>query len=656
MTQPKSVLEIHPFEDTPESISQVIDDLITLGDKTILEIGSQDKSKVTFESTIRALDDSSWHEKNITSRIYLLQNVSPDENIRRAAEVAMVKYQNWAIERSYDPKIYAVCKAYESQKKAPLETEDEKLFQETMRDFRRLGLDLPEEKQIKLKDLQKKLSQLETEFSSAINEYHDEIHVSKEELDGLDDLFLKGLSQTDDKKYKISLQYPEYLPVMEFCKNESIRKELYIKKLNTACNTNSTRLQQMVDLRQEIAGLLGYPSWNHFVIEERMARTPERVFHFLDDFEKRLRPKADKELKALKSLKAEETGQSMTDISSWDYYYYSSLYKKKFYNVDTKELREFFTLDQVLDGLFALIEKLFEIKMLEAPKGSFPTYHEQVRLFKVKDKHNAEIGAFYLDLFPRKGKYGHAAAFGIIDGKLKADGVYQRPVKAMVCNFSSEAPHLLSHSDVETLFHEFGHIFHGILTWAKHSRFAGTGVAWDFVEAPSQILENWAWQYDILKTIAKHYKDPSKTLSVELVAKMNEAQKAGMGMFYLRQLSFAKADLRVHGPGKKSDVVQVISDTVSQTFLPLPPNTAFAAGFGHMVGYASGYYGYAWADVIAADMFSLFKKAGLTNQELGLRLRKEIFESGGSRDENISLEKFLQRPLSYDAFFEGLGV
>jgi thimet oligopeptidase len=267
-----------------------------------------------------------------------------------------------------------------------------------------------------------------------------------------------------------------------------------------------------------------------------------------------------------------------------------------------------------------------------------------------------EVGAFFLDLFPRKGKFGHAAAFGIVEGRLKSNGVYQRPVKAMVCNFSAEAPHLLSHSEVETLFHEFGHIFHGVLTTARYVRFSGTGVAWDFVEAPSQIFENWAWEYEVLKTFARHSKDPNRVFSEDLVKKMNDAQRAGSGLFYLRQLSFAKADLRVHGPGRKPNVLEVINETVSRLFLPLPPDTAFGAGFGHMVGYASGYYGYAWADVIAADMFSLFKHRGLFDSELGLRLKKEIYEPGGSRDENVSLEKFLQRSLSYDAFFEGIGV
>jgi thimet oligopeptidase len=297
--------------------------------------------------------------------------------------------------------------------------------------------------------------------------------------------------------------------------------------------------------------------------------------------------------------------------------------------------------------------------MLEQEAGSFYTWHEEVRLFKVVDEDGTGLGYFYLDLHPREGKYGHAAAFGLMDGKLLASGEYQRPVKAMVCNFAraqGSEPALIPHREVETLFHEFGHILHGILTTAKYVQFSGTSVAWDFVEAPSQILENWVWDYESLKRFARDWRKPSESIPEDLVKRMNAARKDGVTLHYLRQVSLARADFTIHSDRPPGDAIEKSNQVLSELFLPVPKGSAFAAGWGHMVGYAGGYYGYAWADVMAADLFSMFKKQGILNQELGRRLRREIYEPGGSRDENVSLERFLGRPLSPQAFFEDLGL
>jgi thimet oligopeptidase len=651
----KIQLELPRFETTPEEIEKVVSDLIAYSKKRISEIGNQALSNVNFDSSLGALDELSWKEHSTMSRISLLHNVSPSEDIRMTAQKWLVEHQNWSIEKAYDPKVYQIVKAY-ANTSPTLVGEEKKLLDESLRDYRRLGLELSKEKQNELKSLQKRLSEIETHFSSAINEFDDEVSVEPSKLEGLDEEFIKNLKRTSDGKYRISLQYPEYIPAMEFAKNEELRKSLLVKKYNTAKTENAPRLTEMVQLRKQIAGLLGYASWNDYVIEERMAKTPEKVKAFLSEVEKRLRPKAEMELKALGELKALETQTPGAKIEAWDYSYYASLFKKRNFEVDTRSLRDFFPLDSVLSGFFKLIETLFDIRFEEQNSTTLDRWHESIRLFKVLSAEGRELGAFYLDLFPRPGKFGHAAAFGLIDGKLHSDGIYQRPVKAMVCNFSPEAPHLLSHAEVETLFHEFGHILHGILTWAKFSKFSGTSVAWDFVEAPSQILENWAWDYEILQMISKHHKDPTQKISKDLVDKMNRAQKAGMGLFYLRQLAFATSDLELHGKQLVTDPVQKVNEVIGRFFLPVPESTTFATGFGHLTGYASGYYGYAWADVMAADMFSLFKKQGLMNQKLGIHLRKEIYEQGSSRDETLSLEAFLGRPLSYDAFFESMGA
>jgi Zn-dependent oligopeptidase len=402
--------------------------------------------------------------------------------------------------------------------------------------------------------------------------------------------------------------------------------------------------------------MLGYPSFNHYVIEDRMAKTPESVLKFLDRLEQSLKLKAAEEKKTLAALKASETKNPQAELKVWDYNYYSSLYKKKTYNVDLAELKKYFPLSSVLPGMLNVFSDLFGLTFEEQSAGTFSTWHSSVRFIHVIDSATKKLlGAFYLDLYPRPGKYGHAAAFSVVNGKLMANGTYSAPVGAMVCNFSATPPSLLSHSEVETLFHEMGHILHGILTVSRFEKFSGTSVAWDFVEAPSQILENWCWDAATLNRLAT-LPPGAEPLTDDFVKKLDESQKAGMGLFYLRQVAFAKSDLAFHAEGETKDSTSIMNKILTETFMPPPPNTTFQAGWGHMTGYASGYYGYAWADVMAADLFSFFKKQGLMDAQLGLKLRSEIYAPGSSRDENDSLQAFLGRPLSDKAFFENLGL
>lgn len=643
------------FEATVEEIKSSAAARIAESKKIIHEIGTQTPEHATFETTLGALDDLQFEEGRVINRIHLLQQTSPDAGIRKAAEEAVMDFQNWSIEKAYDLGVYKAVKAY-TAKKEPLFGEDKKIADETIRDYRRLGLELPEKEQTKLKELQKKLAHLETQFSTHINEYHDELHLTRQQLDGLEEDFISHLPRTDDGLFKVSLQYPEYLPMMEFAKDEDVRRKLMVKKFNTAGSTNEALLNEMIGLRDEIAHLLGYSSWNDYVLEERMAKKPENVLQFLNRLEKRLKEKSKPELEILRQLKKETTGDKNAAFHVWDLSFYWSLYKKKKFEIDTQQLKEFFPLESTLQGLFGLVSHLFHLKIEEVPSGTFSSWHKDVRLFKVSDISGEGIGYFYLDLFPREGKYGHACVSDLIGGKYLPEGSIQRPVATMLCNFPTQAPSLLPHTQVETLFHEFGHILHHILNKSKFSRFAGTSVAWDFVEAPSQIMENWVWDHESLLKIARHYKDPTKTISKDFVDRMNEARCAGSGLFYLRQAGFSKSDLAFHSEGRTKDATRIMDKIMAETFMPGPENTTFPAGWGHMTGYASGYYGYLWADVMAADMFSVFQKSGLMDDQTGVRFRKEILERGSSRDEMNSLETFLGRPLQEEAFFKDLGI
>ncbi len=657
-----SFLEIPEFNHTTLSIQEQTHRLIEDSQTLLQNIGSTSDEELTFKNIVLALDELRHREVLVMSAIHLLQNVSPEESIRKAAEDAEIVYQKWAVEKSYDPGVYQalsrLAAKIQKNEHPPLTPEEKKLLDEELLDRKRLGLHLPQDTQTTLKQLQKKLAQIETEFSNAINDYEDELWVAEDRLKDLKPEQRSSFLKNEKGECRVRLQYPEYLPVMEFCSDELIRKDLLLKKYRTAPG-NQKRLQEMVDLRHQIANLLGYASWNDYVLEDRMAKTPRQVVSFLNDLETKLRVKADKELDELRTLKAQHSSES---FELWDYLYYSTLRKKQQFSIDYQALKSLFPLQNVLQGLFRTIETLFDLTIVEKYRGTFSTWHDDVQLFLVYEGQNLDrstldtshaLGAFYLDAFPRPGKYGHAAAFSIVDGKRLADGRYQRPVSAMVCNFSKDIP-TLSHGDVETLFHEFGHILHGILTWAPYSKFSGTSVAWDFVEAPSQILENWAWSYDILQTLVPAEKKSEMT--PDLVNRLNAAHQAGLGLFYLRQVSFAKADLAIHGETIPSNACGTMDQVLSETFLPVPADTYFGAGFGHMTGYASGYYGYAWADVMAADMFSLFKGANLLNPDLGRKLRREIYEVGSVRDEADSLRSFLGRELRPDAFLQSIGL
>lgn len=655
---PPRVLETPEFTDNPESLKAEGQERLSYFRNRFEEIATQELSDVSFASSLGALDDLEFLESAFIQKVHLLANTHPDEELRQAAHEIFAEYRNYAVEKAFDERAYLAIKAY-SEKSEELEGADKKLLEDSLRAYRRIGMDLDIEKRAKLKELRKTLSQKETDFSRNINEYHDEIWVKPERLKGLEPSFVESLQSNEKGERRISLDYPEYLPVMELAEDEELRRELMTKKYRSAEDTNSKLLDEMLELRFKIATLLGYDSWNHYIIEDRMAKSPDQVLSFLKDLQSRLKPKGEQEQKQLGKLKSELTGDSNAKMELWDYYFLSSAQKKRLHKVDSQELKNYFELNRVLEGMFKTFQSLFGIQMKELQVEKSKVWHEEVRLFQVIDEERGPIAHFFLDLHPRPGKYGHAACFGLSPGKLLPDGRYQGPISAMVCNFPrprQNQPALIPHNEVETLFHEFGHVLHGVLTEAKFQSFSGTSVALDFVEAPSQVLENWVWSMESLEHFARHYEDPEKKLSPETLERMKAAKKEGSALFYLRQISLALADLELHKGKPQGRAVEVCNRVLKENFLSPPANTSFAASWGHMVGYASGYYGYAWADVMAADLFEQFNGPGVMDAETGRRLRKEIYEPGSSREESESLESFLGRSLSNNAFFKDLGV
>jgi thimet oligopeptidase len=659
-----AVLTIPEWEQTPEAVDAAMKDSIANANKALDQIGAQDLSKVTFKSTVVALDDLTYRASLAANKATIIKESNTDEKMRTAGENAVKAFQEWAVSIDYRTDVYKALKAF-GDTHPQLSGEDAKLLFETMRDYRRAGLDLPPDKQKEVEQLRKDLSKLGTDFDTNIVNAKAPVVFTKAELDGVPESFLANKDvKTGDDAYNVMANVTwQFIMVEENAKSEATRKKLYVVHDSLAKDTNASVLNQMLVLRNKIALRLGYKSWDDFQTEIRMAKSGAGAKSYIDNLITGIQPKFDAELAALQKMKAADTHDPNAKIDVWDWRYYSNQLNKQKYAVDKEALRAYFPFQKVLEGMFNIYQSIFGLKFekIAAPYK----WIDDLQFYMVSDAATGEpLGMFYLDMFPREGKFNHFAEFPIISGKLLPDGKYQRPVAALLCNFpppSADKPSLMAHSEVETLFHEFGHALHEITTCAKYGRFAGTNVPRDFVEAPSQMLQNWVWDKKVLDTFAGDYRDPSKKIPAEIIKKMNDAKLANAGVVYRRQFALASLDLAMHGVHPEDqpyDCVAISNPILEKVFLPIDPSTTMVSYFGHMNGYDAGYYGYAWADAIAADMATVFEKAKdrYLDKQAGLRLRHEVYEQGDGRDATVSIEKFLGRKQSVQPFLRKIGI
>jgi len=659
-----AVLTIPDWEKTPEAVEAATKNAITKANAALDQIGAQDPGKVTFKSTVVALDDVTYEAGLAANRASLIKETNTNPAMRTAAENAVKAFQDWAVGVDYREDVYKAVKAF-ADTYPKLSGEDEKLLKETLRDYRRAGLELPPDKRKEVEDLRKELSKLGTDFATNIVKSNAPVMFSRSDLDGLPESFFAspGIKTGDDVYTVMANVTWQFNTVQENAKSEATRKQLYIVRETLAKDKNIPLLNQMLALRNEIALRLGYKSWDDYQTEVKMAKTGMNAEKYINDLVAGIQPKFGSEVAELQKLKAADTKDPNAKIMVWDWRYYSNQLNKQKYAVDKEALRAYFAFQKVLDGMFNIYQSIFGLKFekIVAPYK----WIDDLQLYLVTDSATGEpLGMFYLDMFPREGKFNHFAQFEIISGKLLPNGKYQRPIVALLCNFppaSGDAPSLMTHQDVETLFHEFGHALHSIVTRAKYGRFAGTHVPGDFVEAPSQMLQNWVWDKKVLDTFAADYRDPSKKIPAEIVKKLNDAKLANAGVLYRRQFAFASLDLALHDPHPEEmpyDSVAISNPILEKVFLPIDPSTTFVSYFGHLNGYDAGYYGYAWADAIAADMATVFEKAkdGYFDKQAGMKLRREIYEPGDSRDVNESIEKFLGRKQSIEPFLKKIGI
>src|SRR5881394_1824545 len=659
-----ALLTIPDWEKTPEAIEAAMKSAIAKANAALDQIGAQDPGKVTFKSTVAALDDVTYEASLAANRATIIKETNTNSAMRTAAENAVKAFQDWAVGIDYREDVYKAIKAF-ADTHPKLTGEDEKLLKETLRDYRRAGLDLPPDQRKEVEQLRKELSKLGTDFDTNIVKTSAPVIFTKADLDALPESFFAspGIKSGDDAYTVMANVTWQFNTVEENAKSEATRKKLYVIRETLAKDTNVPVLNQMLALRNKIALRLGYKSWDDYQTEVKMAKSGANAEKYINDLVAGIQPKFDSEVAELQKLKAADTNDPNAKIEVWDWRYYSNQRNKQKYDVDKEALRVYFPFQKVLDGMFNIYQSIFGLKFekIAAPYK----WVDDLQLYLVTDSATGEpLGMFYLDMFPREGKFNHFAEFEIVGGKLLPDGKYQRPTVALLCNFpppNGDTPSLMTHQDVETLFHEFGHCLHTIVTRAKYGRFAGTHVPGDFVEAPSQMLQNWVWDKKVLDTFAADYKEASKKIPAEIVKKMNDAKLANAGVFYRRQFAFASLDLALHDQHPEDEAyncVLISNPILEKVFLPIDPSTTFVSYFGHLNGYDAGYYGYAWADAIAADMATVFEKArdGYLDKQAGLHLRHEIYEPGDSRDVTVSIEKLLGRKQSIQPFLKKIGI
>jgi len=659
-----ALLEVPVLETEPAAIDQAVDQTIGRANASLDRIAALEPDQRTFATTARALDDLAFAAGLTGARLGLIKETSTNAALRDAATEAIKRYEEWAVSLDYREDVYRSVQSF-ADTRPDLQGEDAKLLEETLRDYRRAGLALPKQQRDEVEQLRKKLAQLCTDFDSNITDTQVELKFTREELDGVPESFFSRPGvKTGENEFTIKVNITwQRLIVLENASSEDVRRKIEETATRLAMKENSPLLQQIVELRATIATLLGYASWADFRTEVKMAGNAETAMAFLEDLKNGLEPKFRAELETLRQLKVEHTGDTNAVINLWDWRYYENQLKKERYQVDAEALRVFFPYDKVLAGMFDVYQRIFGLRF--EPVANPVVWADGVVLFAVLDADSDEpLGLFYLDMFPREGKYNHFAHFGLVEGKQLPDGRYRRPVSALICNFpppQGDTPSLLSHGEVETLFHEFGHAMHATLTRAHHVRFSGTSVPRDFVEAPSQMLENWVWDKAVLDCFAADYRDPSRKIPADILDQLEAARKATIAIFYRRQLSFGLVDLALHTevkPGNGVDVVKLSNTILSEVFLPMPKDSAFVAYFGHLTGYDAGYYGYAWADAFAADMATVFKNAPdrFLDVEVGRRLRREVYEPGDSRPATDTIQAFLGRKHSNQPFLNELGI
>ncbi len=629
--------------------------------KAIIDIDDQER---TFENTAKALDNVlALSDLAIFAHAaQILDLLSPDTAVREAAREAFVTIEATFIEMLSDKKLYHAFVAY-AQGNAQNEklTDEQRYFIDKMvQDFKRDGLDLPDDQLEQVKNLKKELAALATDFEKNIASDNRTVLMTHEELAGLSDDFINALKTTDDGKYIVGVDYPTYFAIMQQATSAQTRKTLYSAFNNRAYPQNQLVLQQIIAKRDQLAKLLGFESYAHLDISDQMAGTPERVQAFLDNLLTRSEQKESQEFKELVTYLPQ--GVNVTPegkLQPWDYAYAFNTFKKEKYNLDEEKIAEYFPVEETLKGLLGIYESFLSLQFQEEfVKG---LWSNDIRLLKVSDKKTDQhLGYLLLDLYPRANKYSHAAHSTVIPATFAKSGKPNIEVSVIMANFpkaKGDKPPLFKREDVKTFFHEFGHAMHALLGRTQIAYFAGTAVKRDFVEMPSQMLEEWMTDRDILKLISSHYQT-GQSLPDEIIDNILASKHIATGSFTQRQCFLSLLALTYFLEGQEKDVNEIYENLQKRfvKYVAAAPDNHFYAAFGHLSGYGSKYYGYLWSKVFALDLFDQIKQHGLLDPNIGSKYITDVIGRGASDDPNNLLTNFLGRQPRDDAFFKDMGL
>ncbi|WP_435139890.1 M3 family metallopeptidase [Formosa sp. A9] len=624
----------------------------------------------TFENTIEALEFSGQHLDRVTSIFFNLNSAETSDEIQKIAQEVSPLLSEFGNDITLNTNLFKRVKAvYDSRNTLDLTPEQSMLLEKQYKSFSRNGANLQDNKKEALRQLDKDLSKLKLTFGENVlaetNAF--EMHITDEaDLSGLPDGAKEAAKQLAESKNKdgwlITLDYPSYIPFMTYADNRELRKKLAIAFGQKGFHNNKLDNQDIVlniaKKRFERANLLGYKTHADFILEERMAKNPETVFKFLNELLEKAKPAALKEFNTLETFAKEL--DNIDRLEKWDSAYYAEKLKQKLFDLDDEKLKPYFKLENVINGAFTIAEKLYGIAFEEI--NTIDKYHEEVLTYKVSDADGNFVSILYADFFPRPGKR-NGAWMTVYKSQYKKNGDNSRPHISIVCNFTKPTkskPSLLTFNEVTTLFHEFGHALHGMLANTTYPSLSGTSVYWDFVELPSQVMENWCYEKDALELFAKHYQT-GDIIPMELVHKIKASANFNEGMQTLRQLSFGLLDMSWHGvnPTEITNVKAHETEAFESTKLyPDVAENCMSTSFSHIFqgGYSSGYYSYKWAEVLDADAFEYFLEAGIFNKEVATKFKNTVLSQGGTLDPMVLYKQFRGKEPQPEALLRRAGL
>ncbi|WP_333984145.1 oligopeptidase A [Ectopseudomonas khazarica] len=657
----------------PEHVEPAVEQILADSRVAIAELLERQQANPSWDGLVLALDELGARLGRAWSPVSHLNAVCNSAELRAAYEACLPILSEYWTEMGQNKPLFQAYEALaQSPQAATFDVAQTTILEHALRDFRLSGIDLPAEQQKRYGEIQMRLSELTSRFSNqlldATQAWTKQV-TDEALLVGLTDSAKAQMQQAAQAKgldgWLITLEFPSYYAVMTYADDRALREEVYAAYCtrasdqgpNAGQNDNGPLMSEILDLRQELARLLGFAHYSELSLASKMAESTDQVLSFLRDLAVRSKPFAEQDLAELKAFAAE---QGLCDLQSWDVGYYSEKLRQQRYSISQEEVRAWFPVDKVLNGLFAIVQKLYGIQIHEL--HDFDTWHPDVRLFEISE-HGEHVGRFFFDLYARANKRGGAWMDGARDKRRDASGKLIAPVANLVCNFTPPVggkPALLTHDEVTTLFHEFGHGLHHLLTRVEHAGASGiNGVAWDAVELPSQFMENWCWEPEGLALISGHH-ETGEALPQAMLDKMLAAKNFQSGLMMVRQLEFSLFDFELHAThGDGRSVLDVLEGVRSEVSVMRPPAyNRFANGFAHIFagGYAAGYYSYKWAEVLSADAFSKFEEEGVFNSATGSAFREAILARGGSQAPMVLFVDFRGREPSIDALLRHLGL